>query len=415
MEFENAIPESIFLLGLLAVLAVLFKSGAQRLGASSVVGFLFLGLLVRIGDEYWAFLSPHVNENLAFLAEIGIFCFLFRVGLESNLTGLLSQLKRAGLVWIGNVLVSGLLGYATCIYLLQLPLIPSLFVAVAFTATSIGIPSLVWKEAGLMESETGEVFLDVAELDDISAVVFMAVLFALAPTLHIHGLNGNLGLIMPTIFGVLLKLGLFATGCLLFSLYLEQPLARFFRRLDSSTDSLITILGMALLIAALAGLLGFSVALGAFFVGVVYSRDPEVVKMDVSFDALFALFTPFFFIHIGLTLDPTVLSSAGGVVGLILLGVAATAKFIGTALPALLISPDPRVATLLGVSMIPRAEISLVVMKQGLSFGDWAVSTTVFSAMILVSAGTCLSVPFVLRVLLSRWGYALHEEESCET
>lgn len=398
--------EAIFLLGLLAVLAVLLKWGVQRLGVSSVVGFLFLGLLARIGDEYWAFLTPPVNEILAFLAEVGIICFLFRVGLESKLPGLLSQLKRAGLVWVGNVLVSGLLGYATCAYVLQLPLLPSLFVAVAFTATSVGIPTLVWKEAGVIDSETGELFLDVAELDDISAVVLMAVLFALTPTLHTQGLEANLELIVPTMTGVLLKLGLFTGGCLLFSLFVEQPLTYFFRHLDSSTDSLVTILGMALLIAALAGLLGFSVALGAFFVGVVYSRDPEVVKLDVSFDSLFALFTPFFFIHIGLTLDPTVLFSAG-VVGGILMGVAAVAKFVGAAVPALLVSPDPRVATVLGISMIPRAEIALIVMQKGRSFGEWAVPHTVFSAMVLVSAGTCLIVPFVLRQLLSRWENAM--------
>ena len=156
------------------------------------------------------------------------------------------------------------------------------------------------------------------------------------------------------------------------------------------------------MIAACAGLLGFSVALGAFFVGLVLSRDPDVVKMDVSFDSLFALFTPFFFVHVGTNIDPSALWTSG-LWGGVLLGVAMASKVLGTAASARCVLPNFRTATVLGISMMPRAEIALVVMQKGLEFGEWAVSNDVFSAMVMVSADTCLIVPLVLRVLLRQW------------
>ena len=399
---ENALDVSVLLVGLVAVLTTLVKSLCTRMGIPPVIGFLLLGVLVRLGDTYAIAIPRVAEEIIAFLADIGIICFLFRIGLESNLNGLMAQLKRAGVIWVGNVVVSGLLGYLTCVYLLHLSLLPSLFVAVAFTATSVGIPVAVWQDAGVMHSETGALLLDVAEMDDISAVVLMAVLFALAPIWHTDEASVNLALIGITVVGVLLKLGGFGAVCALFSAYLERPFTRFFKTLPTPSDPITLVIGVAFMIAAGAGLLGFSVALGAFFVGLVFSRDPDVVKMDVSFDSLFALFTPFFFVHVGMGIDPSALWTAGSWGG-VLLGVAMASKFLGTVAPVMGIIPNFRIATVLGVSMMPRAEIALVVMQKGLEFGEWAVSSEVFSAMVMVSAGTCLIIPLILRVLLRQW------------
>ena len=399
---ENGLDISVLVVGLVAVLTTLVKSFSTRIGLPSVIGFLLLGFLVRLGETTTISLPRIAEDIIAFLADIGIICFLFRIGLESNLNRLVTQLKRAGVIWVGNIVVSGLLGYLTCAYLLNLSLLPSLFVAVAFTATSVGIPVAVWQDAGTMQSETGDLLLDVAEMDDISAVVLMAILFALAPIWHTNHSSVNLALIGITIAGVLLKLGVFGAICGLFSAYLERPLTRFFKTLPTQSDPITIVLGLAFMIAAGAGLLGFSVALGAFFAGLVFSRDPDVVKMDVSFDSMFALFTPFFFVHVGMGIDPSALWTAG-TWGAVLLGVAMVSKLIGTMLPAMAITLTFKAVTVLGISMMPRAEIALVVMQTGLGFGEWAVSSQVFSAMVMVSAGTCLIVPLILRVLLRRW------------
>ena len=47
--------------------------------------------------------------------------------------------------------------------------------------------------------------------------------------------------------------------------------------------------------------------------------------------------------------------------------------------------------------------IAMVIMQRGSELGTWAVPATVFSAMVLVSAGTCLLTPMILPPLLRLW------------
>lgn len=60
-------------------------------------------------------------------------------------------------------------------------------------------------------------------------------------------------------------------------------------------------------------------------------------------------------------------------------------------------------ALLLGVSMVPRAEINMVIMQRGLDLGDWAVPLHVFSAMMVLSPVSAIVSPIILCPLLKRW------------
>ena len=63
-------------------------------------------------------------------------------------------------------------------------------------------------------------------------------------------------------------------------------------------------------------------------------------------------------------------------------------------------------AALIGLSMIPRAEIAMVVMHQGLALGAWAVPDSAFAGMVFVSTVTCLGTPLLLIPLLHRQPFA---------
>jgi Kef-type K+ transport system membrane component KefB len=352
-------------------------------------------------DSHWFFLSDEATGIFDFLAMVGIIFLLFRVGLESNLPGLRRQLKPASVIWGGNILFSGILGYIMAYFALGLDLVPSLFVAVALTATSIAISVGVWQEAKSIKSPTGELLVDVAEMDDISAMVLMALLFSVAPTLE-EGVGATVaGVLVETLAWLSFKLAGFGTFCYLFSRYLEHPVTHLFRRIGGTPAKLLMIAGFGLIIAALAELIGFSVAIGAFFAGLVFSRDPETVKLDTPFGTLYDFFTPFFFISIGLNIDPDTFASGLGVGGA-LLAVATIGKLVGNGGPALFTTGTTG-ALLLSVSMVPRAEIALVVMQRGLSLGEWAVPSHVFSGMVIVVAVTALVSPLVLRLMLRKW------------
>jgi Kef-type K+ transport system membrane component KefB len=267
------------------------------------------------------------------------------------------------------------------------------------TATSVGIPAQVWRDAGALDSEHGERFLDVAELDDISGVVLMALLFALLPVLREPG-SGGLLRVAGEVAATLAKLVAFAAVCALFSRYVAGRWTWFLQRIRSEPNPMLGLAGVGFVIAATAALLGFSVAIGAFFAGVAFSRDPRAVREDANFGALYELFSPFFFIGIGFHITPGALTGAVGV-GLVLLIAAVAGKLLGNIGPAW-----PFVgwsaALVLGVSMLPRAEITMLIMRRGSSLGDWAVPPSVYAAMVLVSAVTCIGAPVVLRALLRR-------------
>jgi Kef-type K+ transport system membrane component KefB len=399
---ELGTPFLILLVGTLIVLVMIVKPALERLRIPPLVGFIALGFLLRLADDYWALLSgqPHALAVFEFLASIGVFVLLFRVGLESNLPGLVRQLPRASGVWIGNVVVSGLAGYLVAYSVMGLGLVPSLFVATALTATSVSVPVAVWRDAGALRSRNGEVLVDVAGLDDVSAVILMALLLALAPAL-----TGGPGTPSPGLAGtaawLLIKLLLVGAFCVLFARYVERPVTAFFARVEPAPDLMLLVVGAAIIIAAGIVWLGFSLPIGALFAGLAFSRDPQAIKVDEWLSPIYDLFTPFFFIGIGLAVSSEALTGASGL-GAILLLAAVLGKLAGTALPALPIAGGAG-ALLLGISMVPRAEIALVIMHHGTLLGARVVPSDLYSAMVMVSAATCVAAPLVLYPLLKRW------------
>lgn len=161
----------------------------------------------------------------------------------------------------------------------------------------------------------------------------------------------------------------------------------------------ISILGAGLVIAALADYLGFSSAIGALFAGLAFSRDPEAVRTDGSFTYFYEFLTPFFFIHIGIQVDPGALLDAIDV-GLVLVIAAVASKLVFTVAPALL-SMNRRDAVNLGVSMVPRAEIALVVIYECRAIDARIVPPELFAGIVLVSLATSIFSPIVLRSILS--------------
>ncbi|MDC0832798.1 cation:proton antiporter [Geitlerinema sp. CS-897] len=389
-------------IGIILTLAILIKAIFNRKGIPALVGFLGLGFLLNLLNIQFQFIDEVGYEVFEFLAELGIISLLFRVGLESDLAGLKKQLPRASLIWVFDVLVNATFGFFAAYVLLEQALIPSLFVAIAMTATSVGVSVAVWQNQNATDSPDGELLLDVAELDDISGAVLMALLLALAPTIYHSGSQGSLGaLALETSGTFFLKAIVFGAFCFCFSQYIEKKLTTWFNRIEPKPDPMLEVVGIGFIIASIAGLLGFSVAIGAFFAGLVFSRDPDAVKIDASFDAIYELFTPFFFIGIGLKLEPSALITGLGW-GAILLVAAVAGKLLGAGVPALL-KTQWKGATLIGVSMIPRAEISTIVMQKGLALGSWAVSDRVFAAMVVVSAMTTTVIPILLSSLLDKW------------
>ncbi len=392
----------ILLVGLLTVAAVGLHAALRRSLVPPLVAFIALGMLLRLADDRFGVLTGDGQAALGLLQQLGLFALLFRVGLESDLGGLAEQLPRASLVWVGNVVLSAVPGYLVMRHGFGYGPAPSLVAATALTATSVGVALGMWRRYRALDSPRGRLLTDVAELDDLSGIALMAVLFAVLPSLH-AGAGGDGALagavaLEAAIF--LVKLGAFAAACLFLREYVEGWVTARLARNGSARDLTVMVAGIGITIAGVAEWIGVSAAVGALFAGLVFSRDPEAVRIDAGFGGIHHLFMPFFFIGIGLALDPQALGGALGL-GAALLAVAVLGKVVGAAVPALAATGTAG-ALLVGISMVPRAEIAMVVMSRGRELGDWAVPAELYAAFVLVAAATCLLSPLALSLAFRR-------------
>lgn len=393
----EAVPEYGILLlfmGIVTLLIVPVKALLGRFGIPALVGFILLGAILSFVNKEAAVLTPTFEGGIDFLAKLGIVALLFRAGLESDLKQMIKQLRNAVAVWVSNVTVSASLVF-TVVYLWPgMGLIPALFAGIAASATSISVSIVVWEESGAIDTREGALLMDVAELDDLTALLLMSVLFAVAPILKTVPTNGVIFIALQTAVVEIAWFVIFCAGCYAFSRFAEHRFRLLFNRFDEKAGTIVFAAGTMLLIAAAADLMGFSIAVGALFAGLAFSEDPQSSRIDKAIEILVALFGPFFFLTIGLSLD---LSQIGPALGLtaLLIAAAVLGKLLGAGLPsAALLSHSS--GMLIGASMIPRAEIFLIVMLQGLSLGPWAVPSELYTAAVLTSIATCLLGPVIV-------------------
>lgn len=391
---------AMLLMGAVTLAATPLRAALERVNLPDVVGFILLGAALAVGMQAVGASHAPFAGALDFLARLGIVVLLFRVGLESNLDLLWRQIRRATIIWVPNMSLAGILVFALVYAWPGMGFTPALFAGVAAGATSIGVSVGLWQSAGRLDTEEGAVLLDVAALDDISAVVLLSVLFAVSTTIQSEPGGSLLGQAVLTGGWQLVKLAAFSAACYLFSRRLEASLSAFFDGLDPRLGPITFAAGTVFVIAACAELMGFSMAIGALFAGLALSRDREERTIDRTFGILLALFAPFFFVAIGFRIDG---AAVGGALGLaVALTVAAVAgKLIGAGVPAGLML-SRRAGTLIGFSMVPRAEIFLVVMLHGLTLGEWAVPQELFTAAVLASLATCIIGPAAVALLLPR-------------
>jgi len=391
----SATPDSllVLLVGSVTLLAIVLRHLCERLRIPALVGYILIGLGLRLLHDVVPLLTPAVQGAFDLLAALGLVALLFRVGLGSNPRRLLDKLPGASLIWLVSVLVSGAMGYYAARWA-GFANVPALVAGVALTATSIGVALPPWQAAGALRSEQGALVLDVAELDDISGVVLMALLLAIIPTLT--GGNGvDWTAATTTGAGLLASLAAFTAGCYAFAHWVEPPMTRGLIRRERSPTRMLIVVAVGSLIAALAGMLGFSLAVGALFAGLVFSKAPRKIRQDRGYRVLYDFLAPFFFIGIGLKLEPEALTGALGA-GAVLLVAAVLGKLIGTALPARFMAPRSS-ALVIAMSMVPRAEIAMVIVDQAGRYGPNVVPPALYGAMTLVTLATCAITPSIVQ------------------
>jgi Kef-type K+ transport system membrane component KefB len=397
---ESALAQLVLLTGAILATALLVKAVLERLRIPALVGWLLLGFALRAAGDALPVLPEGTHTVMDFLAQLGVIVLLFSVGLASDPAALLGTLRRASPVWLSDVLVSGSLGLVAAHYGLGLGWAPSAVAAVALTATSVGVSSAVWERAGALGSADGRLFVDVAELDDLSGVLLLVLLFAVLPVASGQA-TGDIGsALLSSAAHVLAAIAGFGALCALLARFVTSPLMKALERFEPAPDPVVSVAALGILLAGLAGLLGFSVAIGAFFAGLAFSRASGRIREGAAYTTMRDLFVPFFFLGTALRIETSALFGAVWP-ALLLVAAAVAGKLLGPVPAARLATGTPR-AWAIGWSMVPRAEIALVVAGRARELGDVVMPPELYSALVAVVALTCLGAPAVLGRLLDR-------------
>src|SRR5437667_202535 len=154
------------------------------------------------------------------------------------------------------------------------------------------------------------------------------------------------------------------------------------------------------LFARTAESLGLSAVVGAFLAGSVFANTTLQDDFSKAARPLAAVFTPIFFVSLGLQVDFPAVATPFGLIpfAIVLTIVAVITKVIGCSLPARLAKMTVREAVAIGWGMTPRGEVGLVVAFAALSAG--VVGNALFSMIVVVLIlVTILPTPLFRRAL----------------
>ncbi len=385
-----------FLLQMLAILiaARAFAEVMARLGSPPVIGELLAGIV--LGPSLLGWIDP--GEAIRLLAEVGVILLLFEVGLETNLRQLAGAGVKSLIVASAGFTLPFVLGFAVAHRGFGMSQLVALFIGGTLTATSIGITVRVLADLGRQQSHEGRVVLGAAVLDDVLGVVLLAVLYEYSTGGGVSLLNTAKVLLFVALFFVTAPLAARAMSVVI-------------RRIDSVTEipGLIptTVVALVLLSAWVAHALGAPVLLGGFAAGVALSRrfflpfgialhenEQFAHRVEEQMKPIVHLFTPIFFVMVGLSLDltrvdwgsPFIWAFSGALLLVAVLGKLAAGWFI---------REPGRIRYIIGLAMVPRGEVGLVFAQLGLTSGTF--SDEIYAGIVLVIALTTLLPPFLLK------------------
>jgi Kef-type K+ transport system membrane component KefB len=334
------------------------------------------------------------------LALLGVIILLFFVGLETRLGELLEVGGRAAMVGVLGIIVPFVLGFAL-IWATDPTgsddlTIEAAFVATAMVATSVGITARVLGDLGAIRTREARIILGAAVVDDILALLLLAVVSGFGED-NFDALELGLTALAAVTFVVFAAL--VGTRVIQeYSIHLEKL------RIGNAPFlvSIIVMLGLS----ALAGVIGLAAIIGAFLAGMILAEAKERFNLEQQALPIYEFLVPFFFVIIGTKVDPeafmdmTILPVALAVTAL-----AAAGKLIGGGLAS--VGMPPRSAAIIGTGMIPRGEVGLVAASIGAGIG--AISDDMFSVVVFMSIATTVLAPPIL-VSLFR-GYRFTAED----
>ena len=355
--------ESLGLTLLLALVAALALGGlSHRLGLPPMIGYIAAGLVVGPATP-----GPTADrEEILALADIGVALLMFSIGLQFSIAEIRSVGARILLGTPVQVAITMGLGTGTGL-LLGWPLVEALFIGGAVSVCSTVVLVKVAGESALHTTAAGKTALGVSIVQDIVTVVLVVALTAI-------GGNEETTPVQAAVTAAI-ALGFVAVIVTFGSRILPRVLG-VVAGLRSRELFVIAVAVVSIGTAFAAAALGVSVALGAFVAGLALSDSDLTASVLGEIVPLRELFSTFFFVSIGILLEPAaIVENWAAVLGLLLIITLGKALPIGVL--ARLDGQLPSSAARAGAFIGQSGEFSFVLASAGLSLA--AVRPDTFS------------------------------------
>ena len=382
------IAQLLLSLFIILVAAKLFGEAAERMGQSAVIGELLGGVI--IGSSVLGLV--HESEILHHFAEIGAILLLFEIGVSSNLHEFIKVGIWSFLVACVGVIFPFLLGYFVSLYF-GLDSIHAIFVGAILTATSVGITARVFSDLGKLHSQEAKIVLGAAVIDDVIGLGILAVVTKLVTTGSVSYMNiANI---------TLLAVG-FLAGALIIGVVSAPVIFRIVKEMKVRGILIVSAFCFCLLLAYISTIVGLAPIVGAFAAGLVLSVTDSKTHIEEQIKPVSDIFVPIFFVLMGMMVDVKVFNPfiAANIPILQIAGGLIIAAIIGKVLSGFVVFQKGLNKLLIGVGMIPRGEVGLIFAGMGLTKN--IISSSIYSAAVVVIIVTTFITPFMLKALLKK-------------
>lgn len=266
-------------------LAVVARA-ARRVGLPALPMYLLVGLALGEGSLVEL---PASADFIEVGAEIGVILMLLMLGLEFSPRELVVNVRRSTLAGLADLALNFTPGLAAGFLLGFDPIVAVLLGGVTYISSSGIVAKLVADLDRIGNHET-PVVLSVLVIEDLAMVLYLPIVSGV--------LFG--GSFLSTTVTIIVSLGVVLA--ILSVAYVLGDRLSAIALSPSSEALLLTLLGVTLLVAGLAGRLNLSTAVGAFVVGVALSGDIVSHARGLLLP-LRNLFAAVFFLFFGLQVD----------------------------------------------------------------------------------------------------------------
>jgi Kef-type K+ transport system membrane component KefB len=329
------------------------------------------------------------------IANIAVVILLFQAGVETDIRSFLKQAPTGFAVAFGGVVLPFVGGYfVTRALCPDVGIGGWLFMGAVLTATSIGVTVRILMDMGRLNTPEGTTILVAAVVDDIIGLIILSIVIGLAETGEFEILEAvKIGAIGFAVWFALLAIGI----------KLNKYISRFLLNpFKSSGTAPIVALIIGFLVAYLVTLVDLHPVVGAYVAGLMFSACQEKEEIMEKGRPIMLFAAPFFFAYLGMMVNLRLFGAPGAaILAVLLIVVAIVGKLIGCYIPARFAGKlSHNSGMIVGVGMIPRAEVGLIVAAAGYIAG--AISLGLYGAAVAVSVVTTLITPAMLKPFFKR-------------